>query len=513
MTDSGGSKATRLSGADRQQLAAVGISSEEAERQLALLSGTPPATRLDRPCVVGDGVSVLGPGRQEALLARGAAAAAAGRLSKFVPASGAASRMFKELRQAMEGESEVASDFAGDLERYPFVEELRAACDASGVALDRLLARGELTTVIARLLDTPGLGYADLPKGLLEFHRYPDGARTAFEEHLVEAVDCVRDARGRCRLHFTVSEEHLKLFEGALEELRPRLLERYQTRFEVGFSTQSPSTDTLAVDLEKRPFRLEDGRLLLRPGGHGALIRNLAAMDGDLVLIKNIDNVVPDAGKELVCRWKRLLTGCLVELQERTFEIVRALEGGAASPALLAEGLRFVADSFQAQPSDLVRPDPGAQRAYLLDRLDRPLRVCGVVKAAGEPGGGPFWVEGADGELAPQIVEQSQVDLDDERQRSTLASATHFNPVDLVCGTRDHRGEPYDLERFIDPEAVFIARRSLAGRELDALERPGLWNGAMARWNTLFVEVPPETFAPVKTVFDLLRPAHQPGGA
>ncbi len=513
MTESSDSKASRLTGADLEQLAATGISSEEAERQLALLLGSGPSTRLDRPCVVGDGVEILGSERQEALLARGAAAMAAGRLSKFVPASGAASRMFLDLQRAMDDGGDVLSAFVGDLEHYPFAEDLRAVLTASGAGLDELVAGGSLSTVVGHLLDARGLGYAALPKALLKFHSYPDGARTAFEEHLVEAVGCARDAQGSCRLHFTVSEEHLTLFEGALEGLRPELLRRYQTRFEIGFSTQSPATDTLAVDPEDRPFRLSDGRLLLRPGGHGALIRNLAALDGDVVLIKNIDNVVPDRDKPLVYRWKQLLTGRLVELQERAFELLRAIEGGSPSDELLREGLRFLAEGLHAPAAiELESADARARSAYLVDRLDRPIRVCGVVRAEGEPGGGPFWVEGADGATTPQIVEQSQVDVSDPLQASILAAATHFNPVDVACGIRNHRGERYELERFIDPRAVFISRRSLDGRELKALERPGLWNGAMARWNTVFVEVPAATFAPVKTVFDLLRPAHQPDG-
>jgi hypothetical protein len=301
---------------------------------------------------------------------------------------------------------------------------------------------------------------AALPKGLLPFHRYAGFARTPFEEHLVEAAATVRDAAGVCRVHVTVSPEHRAAFAEILEKSRPRLERETRARFEVRFSEQAPSTDTVAIDEKGRLFRDGEGRLLFRPGGHGALLGNLAGSGGDIVLVKNVDNVVPDDRREQTVLWKRLLSGLLVRI-ERT------------SPR------------------------------------DRPLRVAGVVRNEGEPGGGPFWVEGPGGE-SRQIVESAQVNLSDPAQAAIWSAATHFNPVDLACSLRDASGRPFHLPGFVDERAVFVAKKTFEGRALSALERPGLWNGAMALWETVFVEVPKETFAPVKTVLDLLRPEHQP---
>jgi hypothetical protein len=507
-----------LSPSDLERLSAHGIAREEAERQLRLFAGPPPRTRLLRPCVRGDGLEVFGANRQAELVRKGAAAAHDGRLLKFVPASGAATRMFAELARALEGDGAALDELRAGIDRFPFAAALDEALRRSGSGLDESAATGDLERIARHLLEPIGLGYAALPKALLEFHRYADGARTAFEEHLVEAADYVRDADRLCRLHFTISAEHREPFAALLAALREPLAARTACRFEVSFSEQSPATDTLAADFESRPFRLDDGGLLLRPGGHGALIHNLSELAAgdraaDVVLIKNIDNVVPDRTKPLIALWKSVLVGALVELEERSFELLESLEGPTPSPAVLAEGLDFVHGALGLDAGGAIRGAAAAeQRDYLIARLDRPLRVCGMVENEGEPGGGPFWVRDGDG-ASVQIVEQSQIDGGDEGQRRILAAGTHFNPVDLVCALRDRHGRPYDLERFIDHQAVFISRKSKGGRELKALERPGLWNGAMAHWNTLFVEVPPATFAPVKTVFDLLRPAHQVEGA
>ena len=506
-----GDAEVRLGPADLEQLAAVGISRDEAERQLALLTEPPSPPRLERSCRVGDGVTRLEPELQEKLAERGRQAAAAGRVEKFVPASGAASRMFEALLRDLDSGGPALAELSGSLERLPFADDLRAAMAEAGHDLERSVEAGDHATIVRHLLETPGLGYRTLPKGLIRFHGYPEGARTAFDEHLVEAASYTRDRDGLCRLHFTVSADHRQAFESRLERLRAPLGERYDARFDVGFSIQSPATDTLAIDADGRPFRLDDGRLLLRPGGHGALIANLDRLGADVVLIKNIDNIVPEASHDLIAHWKHLLTGCLASLQERAFGILERLEADASADRALDEGVEFLKGDLGSElPADLGARPAAARRAYLIERLDRPLRVCGVVRNEGEPGGGPFWVAGADGVATPQIVERAQIDAGDPSQVAIFESGTHFNPVDLACGVRDRRGRQYDLERFVDPEAVFIAQKSRDGRSLFALERPGLWNGAMARWNTLFVEVPAATFAPVKTVFDLLRPAHQP---
>lgn len=413
---------------DRARIEAQGLTVEEVERQAALLRDPPPSAKLLRPCTAGDGVARIDEGEHAELLALAREAAGAGRLSKFVPASGAASRMFEFLG-------------SGDSD-HPDVRRFRENASSFAFSADDLQA------------------LAALPKGLLPFHRYAEAVRTPFEEHLVEGAATVRDAAGVCRVHVTVSPGHRAAFEAVLRQARPRLERETGARFEVRFSEQAPSTDTVAIDETGRLFRDSEGRLLFRPGGHGALLKNLAESGGDVVLVKNIDNVVPDDLRAPTLLWKRLLAGVLVRLERASTRV-------------------------------------------------RPLRACGVVRNEGEPGGGPFWVQGPGGETR-QIVESAQVDLANPAQAAIWSAATHFNPVDLACSLRDASGRPFDLPRFVDERAVFIAKKTHEGRTLSALERPGLWNGAMALWETVFVEVPKETFAPVKTALDLLRPEHQP---
>jgi uncharacterized protein DUF4301 len=485
---------------DLQQMASMGIDPEEAARQVALFRDPPPPTRLVRPCRPGDGIRSLPPAEHASLLARFDVAAREGRIGKFVPASGAATRMFQDLLGFLASPAgteppPAVRTFFDNLDRFAFRGDLDAA-----------VKRGDDRALLTFLLEDAGLGFANLPKGLLPFHRYPEGARTPFEEHLVEAAALIRGEDGRCLLHFTVSPEYQERFEQLLGRVRSGYEERFDCRFSVSFSTQHRSTDTLAVDLENRPFRLADGSLLFRPGGHGALLENLNELGRqgwDIVLLKNIDNVVPDDRKPLVHLWKRLLGGCLLSLRERIFGLLDRLESGGEEATL--------AEAAELLERDLSRPLPEQVGAgFLIDALDRPLRVCGVVRNQGEPGGGPFWVQASSGEISPQIVEISQIDTRDPEQGEILQASTHFNPVDIACGLQDRRGRPYDLNRFIDPSTVFIATKSYDGQPIRALERPGLWNGAMAGWNTLLVEVPLEIFAPVKIVLDLLRPEHQP---
>jgi hypothetical protein len=353
----------------------------------------------------------------------------------------------------------------------------------------------------------------------MAFHRYagppleepaPE-VRTPAAEHLVEALHTVRDGAGRVRVHFTVSPEAAGRFAAHVEAWCARLEGAHGVRFEVTYSSQEPATDTLALDGAGRPARTAEGALLLRPGGHGALLGNLERTGGDIVFVKNIDNVAPDRLKEETHAWKRLLCGYLLRLQGRLFALARRLEeaGGEPSPRLEEEVLHLLADPLGRAP---LLPAAGeARRRRLLEALRRPLRVCGVVPNTGEPGGGPFWIDGGAAGASLQIVERSQIDEADEGQRAALEQATHFNPVDLVCALRDERGAPYSLDAYREDRLAFVSEKSAGGHPLRALERPGLWNGAMARWNTAFVEVPLGTFHPVKTVFDLLRPEHQPG--
>ncbi len=477
---------------DRSQMAALGVGPGEGLRQIELFRNPPPYANVLRPCRLGDGIRRLPREAEPWLLARFEEAARQGRISKMVPASGAATRMFKELLADLndgcpgDPPAEVRT-FLDNLPRFAFYEDLAGVKD-----------RGRCE-ILEHLLTDKGMGYAELPKGLLKFHRYPEGPRTPLEEHLVEATEQTRDERGVCRLHFTVSPQHQERFTELLETVRPVYEERYGCRFEVTFSYQHPATDTLAVDPDNRPFRQEDGSLLFRPGGHGALIANLEALGGDLVILKNIDNVVPDSRKTVVNGWKKVLIGQLLALQERVFRLLERLESG--DEGAFEEAVRLAEQDFS-------RPLYGEiGRRSLIEALDRPLRICGVVRNQGEPGGGPFWVKDAAGHVSVQIVESSQIDP--AVRQDLLGQSTHFNPVDIVCALKDRKGQPYDLGRFVDPSAVFISTKSHEGRPLKALERPGLWNGAMAGWNTVFVEVPDATFAPVKTVLDLLRPEHQ----
>lgn len=459
-----------LSPADESRLAACGISPAEARRQLALLRHPPAPRRIVRPCTVGDGVLRLTEREADGLVQLHDDAALRGRLQRFVPASGAATRMFRDLLayrdaarpHAPATESGSVAEFRRRIREFAFWEDLKAELTRRGLDPEAAVRAEPPIDLLAALLDEPGLGFATRPKGLIPFHRYAAASRTAFEEHLVEASALVRDATGACRAHFTVSPAERRQFEACLAASRGRLEGELATRFEVSFSEQRRSTETLSVDPEGRPLRDGDGDgdLILRPGGHGALIENLAELNADLVQIKNIDNVAYDPLSRAGIRWKKVLTGLAVR---------RLAEGTAG---------------------------------------DRPLRVCGVVRNQGEPGGGPFWVAGAGGTPRPQIVESAEVDRGSAEQRRIFDTATHFNPVDMVCALRDRAGRAYDLAEFIDPEAVIVTRKSWEGRELVALERPGLWNGAMAGWETIFVEVPGETFTPVKTVLDLLRAEH-----
>lgn len=499
---------------DLAQLDELGISVQEAQRQIDLFRAPPPHTVLDRPCVVGDGIVVLDEARHDALLRLHAEVARSGRVSKFVPASGAASRMFKTLLalqnsdEALDRDSLVRRADSGDeaaADGVRLLDEIDRFAFATP-SMKRAAHEGDGRTVLDELLSSDGLDYASLPKGLLIFHEYGGERRTPFEEHLVEASEQTRDAEGRCRVHLTVSPDHRRHFEELLTDVRERYERRLESTYDVGFSAQARSTDTIAVDEHDRPFRLEDGSILFRPGGHGALLRNLADLDADIVTIKNIDNVVPDHLKGPTHLWKELLIGYFADVERRSFALQEALvERG--DDATVQEARAFVEDELGVP---LVERPGGDPRSSLLETLDRPIRVCGVVRNQGEPGGGPFWVRDSDGRVTRQIVEGSQIDPDDEEQQAIRSRATHFNPVDLVCGLRDRHGRTYDLDEYVDPATVFISKKSYEGRELKALERPGLWNGAMAHWLTLFVEVPIETFAPVKTVFDLLRPEHQP---
>ena len=358
------------------------------------------------------------------------------------------------------------------------------------------------------MLAAEGLNYGQLPKGLLLFHNYEDGPRTPMEEHLVEAA-MYASSNGQANVHFTVSHEHLELFKKKVAEKLEKYASQFGVKYNVSFSEQKPSTDTIAANTDNTPFRNADGSLLFRPGGHGALIENLNEIDADIVFIKNIDNVVPDRLKPATVEWKQVIAGVLVTLQAKAFAYLRLLDSGSYTHEELEEIIRFVQRDLCCRKADIKELEDAELVIYLRKKLNRPMRVCGVVKNVGEPGGGPFLTYNQDGTVSLQILESSQIDTANEEYVRMFNNGTHFNPVDLVCATKDYKGNRFNLPDYVDRSTGFISSKSKNGKELKALELPGLWNGAMSDWNTIFVEVPLETFNPVKTVNDLLREQHQ----
>jgi len=501
---------------DRRDMSCRQIGEETVAAQLALFRKGTRWIELHRPCTIGDGIAVLRADEMEILSHRYDEAVAAGRVAKFVPASGAASRMFQDLTQQRERLPAASEDdaplnrFVENLRRFAFFDDLAAAVRTEGGDLQTHVDERHFHAVLEFLLTSRGLNYANLPKALIKFHRYEDGSRTPLEEHVADAVALTLNRQNAVNMHFTVSPGSDAAFNDAVQGIQ----ERYRAagiQCCISSSHQHASTDTIAADPENRPFRDRRNRLFFRPGGHGALIENLQAIQGDIVLLNNIDNVVHGRLKDETYRYKKTLGGYLVKLQDETFAHLRTLAGGRADASRIDQALAFARESLSLSvPVEVTGQSIAEQAEYLFARLNRPLRVCGVVKNLGEPGGGPFWTESHEGDLSLQIVEKSQVDNAAESQQAALNAATHFNPVDIVCGMRDYQGRPFTLVDFRDPDTYFISDKTHEGRSLKALEHPGLWNGAMARWNTVFVEVPVSTFNPVKTVFDLLRPEHQP---
>ena len=464
-----------------------GLTPAALETQLKNFREGFPFLPVTRAASCGDGIRVLDAAGIEQAAARYDRAKESLRVVKFVPASGAATRMFKDLFEFVrEGRrTAVVGELLANRRRFAFWPELRTIIGDDA---------DELRTV--ENIVAEGLRYGETPKGLVAFHRYGDEVRKAVEEHLVEGAQYAA-AGGEVKIHFTVSPEHLTRFEALLAEKIPGYESRFGVKYRISFSVQDPSTDTLAVNPDCTPFRRADGRLLFRPAGHGALIGNLGKIDADIVFVKNIDNVTTDARRSDTVLYKKALAGVLLALQERIFEYLMALEVPGAE-------LEPIAAFIENELCVKLPKDYGT--ALLRQVLDRPIRVCGMVRNEGEPGGGPFWVAGADGLETLQIAESNQIAPE---KRELMRSATHFNPVDLVCSFRTSKGGRFDLREFVDPATGFISRKSDGGRELLAQELPGLWNGAMARWNTVFVEVPITTFSPVKVVTDLLRPEHQ----
>lgn len=435
------------------------------------------------------------------------------KIVKFVPASGAASRMFKDLFEFLESDrlepiGTFENSFFTNINKFAFFEELNLVCvKNNNLTIDQLILNKQFKSIVENLLSDKGLNYGSLPKGLLRFHAYPTENRTPMQEHLVEGALYAASVSDIVNIHFTVSNEHRDLFEKHLTDTIQIYEERYHLNYNVSFSEQKPSTDTIAGDESNQAFR-DKGELVFRPGGHGALIENLNDLDADIVFIKNIDNVVPDSLKNPTVEYKKLIAGLLVETQKKCFDYLQRLET-SFSESLLLEIQNFLESKLCIFNSNLAKLSNVKLKEYLFSKLNRPIRVCGMVKNAGEPGGGPFLTTNSDGTISLQILESSQINTNNAVDKEIMLKSTHFNPVDLVCAIKNYKGEKFNLLNYVDKKTGFISIKSKNGKQLKALELPGLWNGAMSDWNTIFVEVPIETFNPVKTVNDLLRKEHQ----
>ena len=502
---------------DLEQFKKKGTNAENVKAQLELIKNGFPFLELESAASIGNGIMAVDDNQCKNYIKTWDAYCTSGHtVTKFVPASGAASRMFKDLFAFLDSKTDFPTTpfekaFFDGIEKFAFYPDLDAACKAAeGKSIRELIADGKYKAIVSYLLESKGLNYGSLPKGLLKFHTYGSISRTPLEEHMAEGALYASAADGTVRIHFTVSPEHKQLFKSLSEESAKALSKRFGTAYSISFSEQKPSTDTVAAAADGSPFRNDDGSILFRPGGHGALIENLNDLDTDIVFIKNIDNVVPDHLKADTITYKKLLAGILVTIQNKIFDYLRLLDSGKATDVQLKQMVDFMEKTMCCRDKNLSKLNSKELSAWLYAKFNRPIRVCGMVKNVGEPGGGPFLAYNSDGTVSLQILESSQIDLNDARKKDMFTQGTHFNPVDLVCAVRDYKGQKFNLPQYVDKATGFISSKSKNGRELKALELPGLWNGAMSDWNTLFVEVPLTTFNPVKTVNDLLRPQHQP---
>jgi len=520
---------TTFSTADKQQLEALGISTEQVDNQIVKFKKGFAFSDLIASATIGKGIIKFSEKEIDDLVNQFDEDKKYYDIIKFVPASGAASRMFKNLYSFVEEyeNQDIPADFLkkdkvkpGSVEDFfigihdfAFFNDLRNHLQAKGKDIDNMLKNNELVEIIKTLLDTDGMRYGNLPKALLKFHKYGDSARLAVEEHLVEAAEySTHDTKNGkiAQLHFTVSQEHLDIFKKIVDYVIPKYEKMFGIKYDISYSVQKPSTDTIAVDINNEPFRDKNGKLVFRPGGHGALIQNLNDLHKEIIFIKNIDNVVPDHLKPTTYKYKKVLGGYLFRLQQQQFEYLEMLDAGDVTNDEINEIAAFAKDKLMIDIPDFFSTYNEIEKIdYLYGKLNRPMRVCGMVRNEGEPGGGPYFTRNSSDEVSLQIVESSQIDHKNEKQEEIFRSSTHFNPVDLVCATQDYKGNSFNLPDYVDPETGFISLKSKDGKDLKAMELPGLWNGAMADWITIFVEVPILTFNPVKTVNDLLRETHQ----
>lgn len=501
-----------------------GIKKETIDRQLEHFGKGFDYITLEEPATMDNGIKYIPEEEKRFLIDLYEKVGKTADIVKMVPASGSATRMFKELFTFMEtykGDTEEFLDFVKakennsmqefflKLNEYPFYARLKTIMWEEGKDIDKMLEKRMYKEVLEYILTDKGLAYGNTPKGLVDFHVYRDFVRTAFDEHIVEAALYCGYGK-EAHLHFTVSEEHQARFKERLKKVTKVFEKMFHIKYKVTFSIQKPSTDTVSVDEHGELLRDDKGKVVFRPGGHGALIYNLDDIKADVVFVKNIDNVIPDRSKADTIAYKKLLAGTLLETQSKIFEYVELLGKRSTSDAQLDEIESFITTSTgYKKPEGLVFTDRKKRVKYLDQLLDRPIRVCGMVRNEGEPGGGPFWVKRPDGSSRLMIVESAQINLKDKEQKKIFEKSTHFNPVDLVCGMKNRKGKRFDLADFIDYKQGFITNKSYKGKNIKVQELPGLWNGAMAEWITIFIEVPLTTFTPVKTVFDLRKTEHR----
>jgi hypothetical protein len=493
-----------FSDTDEKDLAAREMTPAELINVIYRFTHQTATIELDRPCIPQDGIVQLAPSSALELSEKFNKESKSKTMIKFVPASGAATRMFSHLFQFDPLKvTPLIEELVLNFDLFPFYHQLKEKLSEHSLNLEKLIAESEWNTIINFILYSPGLDFARYPKGLVPFHRYNNGnVRTAFEEHMHEAVDYGREADGTCRIHFTLAPHQIELVMQFLQEKTATF--PYE-KFILNQSIQKSNTDTPAIDRNNNPVRDKEGHIIFRPAGHGALIHNLQELDEDIIFIKNIDNVTTEDQKHESIFYKKVLAGMLMELKNQADDFLEAIEQNDHS--VIEDALIFIKRWFQPTLPSLSNEENVIH--YIRLQLDRPMRVCGMVKNEGEPGGGPFWVRMSDGFVSKQIVEKSQVDHHNLQQMKVLSSSTHFNPVDVVCTIKNRHGKKYNLNEYIDHSTGFISEKFIEGNVIKALELPGLWNGSMALWNTVFVEVPMSTFNPVKTVNDLLRPGHQ----
>lgn len=515
----------KFSKKDIAQIEKKGLSLKKVVQQIKLFENGLPFSNLVSEATINNGILRLSEDQQSRLIDRFEDRKDHISILKFVPASGAASRMFKFLftfldEYNIEEESinayintnknkDLYVFFVG-LEKFPFYDIIMERLKADDSNFDNLSSDEQRLKFVKMMLDSNKLNYGNFPKGLLPFHKYKDGtASTAFGEHLYESA-LYSETDAPTKLHFTISEKYNSKFDEEFENIEQKIEKITGSTFDISFSYQKESTDTIAVTPKNKPFRNQDETLLFRPSGHGALLENLNDLEADIIFVKNIDNVVIKYYKEEVAKYKKVLAGILLELQEQSFKYLHELEQGHLKEDQIIKIAEFLANSMNVRIStEFEKYSKKYQIEYLAEKLNRPIRVCGMVKNEGEPGGGPFWTKDESGTVSLQIVESAQINKKSKQQKDILKNATHFNPVDLVCATKNYKGEKFDLKKFVDPKTAFITMKTKTGKDLKALELPGLWNGSMANWNTIFVEVPLITFNPVKTVNDLLKAPHQ----